>query len=162
LLLTLAIAWGSLAAVLSAGWTPKLGLDLQGGFSVVLTAPEGTDTQVLDKAVEIMRNRIATLGSVQEPEISVQGSRSILVQLQHRRLRAGEVQVVHPALQPRHHLGGQGRLAYARDAVDDHDPGRGRGDVVVERLQLLDAPHELPGLGLANPQCRSSAEAPAE
>ena len=81
LVVTLAIAWGSLAAVLSAGWTPKLGLDLQGGFSVVLTAPEGTDAQVLDKAVEIMRDRIATLGSVQEPEISVQGSRSILVQL---------------------------------------------------------------------------------
>jgi preprotein translocase subunit SecD len=81
LVVTLAIAWGSLSAVLSVGWTPKLGLDLQGGFSVVLTAPEGTDTQVLDKAVEIMRNRIATLGSVQEPEISVQGSRSILVQL---------------------------------------------------------------------------------
>lgn len=81
LILTLVVAWGSLAAVLSAGWTPKLGLDLQGGFSVVLTAPEGTDTQVLDKAVEIMRDRIATLGSVQEPEISVQGSRSILVQL---------------------------------------------------------------------------------
>jgi preprotein translocase subunit SecD len=81
LAVTLAIAWGSLAGVLSAGWTPKLGLDLQGGFSVVLTAPEGTDAQVLDKAVEIMRDRIATLGSVQEPEISVQGSRSILVQL---------------------------------------------------------------------------------
>ena len=81
LVLTLVLAWGSLAASLAAGWTPKLGLDLQGGFSVVLTAPEGTDAQVLDKAVEIMRDRIATLGSVQEPEISVQGARSILVQL---------------------------------------------------------------------------------
>ncbi|MGD2052325.1 MAG: protein translocase subunit SecD [Acidimicrobiia bacterium] len=81
LLLTLTIAWGSLAGVLSAGWTPKLGLDLQGGFSMVLTAPAGTDSAVLDKAVEIMRQRIEGLGSVQEPEISVQGDRSIQVQL---------------------------------------------------------------------------------
>jgi preprotein translocase subunit SecD len=58
-----------------------LGLDLQGGFSVLLVAPEGTDQEVLDQAVEIMRQRIETLGQVQEPEISKQGDRSIVVQL---------------------------------------------------------------------------------
>ncbi len=81
LLVTLAVAWGSLASTLAVGWTPKLGLDLQGGFAVVLTTPEATDPEVLDKAVEIMRQRIENLGSVQEPEISVQGDSSILVQL---------------------------------------------------------------------------------
>ena len=81
MILTVVIAWGSLTAMLIAGLTPKLGLDLQGGFSVLLTAPEGTDAEVLDKAVEIMRDRIETLGAVQEPEISVQGDRSIQVQL---------------------------------------------------------------------------------
>jgi len=81
LLVTLAIAWGSLAAVLAAGWRPILGLDLQGGFSVVLVAPEGIDSRTLDQAVEIMRDRIEGLGSVQEPEITVQGERAILVQL---------------------------------------------------------------------------------
>jgi preprotein translocase subunit SecD len=81
LIVTVAIAWGSLAAVLAAGLRPKLGLDLQGGFSVVLVAPEGTDPQTLDQAVEIMRRRIENLGSVQEPEITVQGDRAILVQL---------------------------------------------------------------------------------
>jgi len=81
LLLSVAIAWGCLAGSLTAGWSPKLGLDLQGGFSVILTAPEGTDRDVLDKAVDIMRLRIANLGNVQEPEISVQGDRSISVQL---------------------------------------------------------------------------------
>lgn len=80
-LVTLGLAWGLLAAVLAVGWEPKLGLDLQGGFSVVLGAPEGTDSEVLDKAVEIMRDRISDLGSVQEPEISIQGDRNILVQL---------------------------------------------------------------------------------
>lgn len=81
LLITLAIAWGSLGTALGAGWEPKLGLDLQGGFSVVLTTPEQTGRDVLDQAVEIMRRRIENLGSVQEPEISVQGDRSIQVQL---------------------------------------------------------------------------------
>lgn len=81
LVITLAVAWGSLGAMLLAGWAPKLGLDLQGGFSVVLVGPEGTDPDTLDTAVEIMRRRIEGLGSVQEPEISVQGERSIVVQL---------------------------------------------------------------------------------
>ncbi|MDJ0954305.1 MAG: protein translocase subunit SecD [Acidimicrobiia bacterium] len=81
LILVLTLAWGSLAAMLAAGWEPKLGLDLQGGFSVVLAAPEGTDREVLDQAVETMRRRIESLGAVQEPEISVQGDRRILVQL---------------------------------------------------------------------------------
>jgi preprotein translocase subunit SecD len=81
LIATIAIAWGSLAGSLAGGWSPELGLDLQGGFSVVLTAPEGADREVLEKAVEIMRLRIETLGNVQEPEISVQGDRSISVQL---------------------------------------------------------------------------------
>jgi len=81
LILTLAIAWGSLGAALGVGWTPRLGLDLQGGFSVQLVAPEGTDGEVLNQAVEIMRRRIENLGQVQEPEISVQGDRAIVVQL---------------------------------------------------------------------------------
>jgi preprotein translocase subunit SecD len=74
-------SWLLLGGLIAAGDTPKLGLDLRGGFSVVLEAPEGTDAEVMDKAVEIMRQRIEGLGAVQEPEISVQGDNSILVQL---------------------------------------------------------------------------------
>ncbi len=81
LIITVTIAWGSMTALLLAGQEPILGLDLQGGFSVVLVAPEGTDEQTLNTAAKIMRSRIEGLGSVQEPEISVQGSRAILVQL---------------------------------------------------------------------------------
>lgn len=81
LILIVVIAWGSLGAMVASGWDPKLGLDLQGGFSVVLAAPEGTDQAVLDQAVITMRSRIESLGAVQEPEISVQGDRRILVQL---------------------------------------------------------------------------------
>ena len=60
---------------------PKLGLDLQGGVSVILTAEEGTDPELIEQAVEIMRTRISAFGEVQEPEISISGENSVLVQL---------------------------------------------------------------------------------
>ena len=80
-LITIAIAWAGLGAVIATDYTPVLGLDLQGGFEIILSAPEDSDEEVLDKAVEIMRSRIESLGNVQEPEISVTGSNSISVQL---------------------------------------------------------------------------------
>ncbi len=61
--------------------TPKLGLDLQGGISVLLTADDDSDEDLINQAVEIMRSRIEDFGDVQEPEISVTGSKSVLVQL---------------------------------------------------------------------------------
>lgn len=85
LILTLAIAWGSLAAMLAVGWAPKLGLDLQGGFAVTLVAPDGTDESTLNTAADIMRRRIENLGGVQEPEVAVVsgsgGEAAIVVQL---------------------------------------------------------------------------------
>ncbi len=80
LVLILGVAWGGIGAAVSAGFLPKLGLDLQGGISAILTAPEGTDTDLLEQAVSVMRNRIEASG-VQEPEISIEGDRNVLVQL---------------------------------------------------------------------------------
>lgn len=81
LIVTVAIAWGSLAAMLGVGWVPKLGLDLQGGFAITLVAPEGTDPATLEAAADIMRRRVENLGGVQEPEVAVVGDRAIVVQL---------------------------------------------------------------------------------
>jgi len=61
--------------------SPKLGLDLQGGISVLLTAEGSADEELIEQAVEIMRARIEDFGEVQEPEISITGSQSVLVQL---------------------------------------------------------------------------------
>ncbi|MGH9052075.1 MAG: protein translocase subunit SecD [Acidimicrobiia bacterium] len=77
----LLVAFGGLAAVIALGLLPRLGLDLRGGASVILTAPEGTDAEVLEKAVDIMRSRIEGLGGVQEPEIAIAGDRNVIVQL---------------------------------------------------------------------------------
>jgi preprotein translocase subunit SecD len=58
---------------------PLLGLDLQGGVSVVLQPTEPVDNEQLDQSIEIIRRRIDSLG-VAEPEITRQGD-TILVQI---------------------------------------------------------------------------------
>ncbi|MFN2544971.1 MAG: protein translocase subunit SecD [Actinomycetota bacterium] len=62
------------------GVKPNLGLDLQGGISVVLEAPAGTPANVLDLAVENIRARVDATG-VSEAAISVVGNRDIQVEV---------------------------------------------------------------------------------
>ncbi len=71
---------GILGVTLATGLGPRLGLDLRGGLRVILTAPDGTRSDVLDKTVEVLRNRVDKAG-VAEPEISREGSTNILIQL---------------------------------------------------------------------------------
>lgn len=69
----------ALTGVLVAGWSPLLGLDLEGGVSVVLQPKNDVDSGVLDQSIGIIRNRVDALG-VAEPEITRQGD-SIIVSL---------------------------------------------------------------------------------
>ena len=71
---------GLMGTILVSGMKPKLGLDLQGGLSVVLTAPSGTPSGKVDEAVNILRNRIDRAG-VGEPAISREGSNNILIEI---------------------------------------------------------------------------------
>ena len=69
---------------IASGNEPLLGLDLQGGASVVLEPeplPDGQEIteEMLDQAVDIIRNRVDGLG-VREPEVTRQGE-TILVQI---------------------------------------------------------------------------------
>ncbi|KAA0236323.1 MAG: hypothetical protein JJLCMIEE_00086 [Acidimicrobiales bacterium] len=81
----LAVAIGLLVWNFIKGNEPQLGLDLQGGVSVVLQpvedgeVVEDVDSDLIDQSIEIIRNRIDAFG-VAEPEISSQGS-TVLVQL---------------------------------------------------------------------------------
>ncbi len=67
------IVVGALIATLLSGNTPVLGLDLQGGMSVVLEPVGKYKPQALDVAVDMIRNRVDSLG-VAEPEITRQGN----------------------------------------------------------------------------------------
>jgi len=81
LLVVLAIAWGGLAAAVASGLTPKLGLDLQGGTEVILSAEEGTTGEAIEVAIDIMTRRIEGFGNVQEPTIQQSGDEIVVVQL---------------------------------------------------------------------------------
>jgi preprotein translocase subunit SecD len=69
---------GSVAAYV-ANIRPVLGLDLEGGVSVVLQAPSGTPKPVMERALENIRNRVDAFG-VGEPLLFLSGN-TIEVQL---------------------------------------------------------------------------------
>ena len=52
---------------------PVLGLDLEGGLAVILSAPEGTDQGTMNQALENIRNRVDAFG-VGEPDIFLSGN----------------------------------------------------------------------------------------
>lgn len=79
LILIVVIAFGAFAATLLAKNAPTLGLDLQGGISLVLAPDKKVDDGVLKQSIAIIRNRVDALG-VGEPEINQQGD-NIIVQL---------------------------------------------------------------------------------
>ena len=79
LIFIVVVALGALTATMAAGNEPELGLDLQGGTSVVLEPKRNVSTDVLEQSIEIIRSRVDALG-VAEPDISRLGS-NIIVQL---------------------------------------------------------------------------------
>ena len=79
LLIVLVVAASALIYTLVAGNKPLLGLDLQGGVSVVLKPVQQVDNDTIDQAIGIIRQRIDAIG-VAEPEITRQGS-NILIQI---------------------------------------------------------------------------------
>jgi preprotein translocase subunit SecD len=68
----LALTAASIAAFV-AGTKPVLGLDLEGGVSVILSAPDGTNQDVMNQALENIRNRIDAFGTA-EPILYVTGN----------------------------------------------------------------------------------------
>lgn len=79
LILLVAISVVALMYSLWAGNRPLLGLDLQGGVSVVLKPTGEYQDDAIDQAIVIIRQRVDSLG-VAEPEITRQGD-NILIQI---------------------------------------------------------------------------------
>jgi preprotein translocase subunit SecD len=71
---------GAAVGYLTSSLKPLLGLDLVGGVSVILSGPTGTPKDVMENALERIRDRVDALG-VAEPDISLIGSNLIQVQL---------------------------------------------------------------------------------
>ncbi len=78
----LAIAFG-LVAILGT-WTPKLGLDLQGGTRITLVATgDGVTESSLNEAAGIIDDRVNGSG-VSEAEVTTQGNRFVVVEIPGR------------------------------------------------------------------------------
>ncbi|MDA8196592.1 MAG: protein translocase subunit SecD [Actinomycetota bacterium] len=78
-LATVVISLGAFFAVLALNYKPVLGLDLQGGLSVVYAPAHPVSQATLNETISIISNRVNGLG-VAEPNISAQGH-NIVVQL---------------------------------------------------------------------------------
>jgi preprotein translocase subunit SecD len=74
----LAVAFGLVALV--GTWKPALGLDLQGGTQITLTAKGSVSKSNLDEAANIIDQRVNGSG-VTEASVTTQGSNQIVVQI---------------------------------------------------------------------------------
>jgi preprotein translocase subunit SecD len=74
------ISVGSFAAVFVAQWTPRLGLDLAGGLSVVYQTSRSVSPSELQETVTILDNRVNGLG-VSGAEVSTAGNNEISVSI---------------------------------------------------------------------------------
>ncbi|MDQ1479070.1 MAG: preprotein translocase subunit SecD [Actinomycetota bacterium] len=77
LLLTVVVILTAFFATIFGSSRPVLGLDLQGGTSIVLAPVKGSDLSTLDTAVAIIRARVDGLG-IAEPNVSRQGNNIVI------------------------------------------------------------------------------------
>jgi preprotein translocase subunit SecD len=76
---TVIVIVGTFVATLFSSNRPVLGLDLQGGISIVLFPVKGSDLSALNTATSVIRNRVDGLG-IAEPDVQRQGD-TIVVNL---------------------------------------------------------------------------------
>jgi preprotein translocase subunit SecD len=79
LIVTVVFIVGTFVGTVLSDSRPVLGLDLQGGVSIVLFPVEGSDLSALNTAVDVIRNRVDGLG-IAEPDVQRQGN-TIVVNL---------------------------------------------------------------------------------
>ena len=77
LVFTLVLSFGSLLATLAAGWSPKLGLDLAGGLSVIYKPVHHASQADLQEVTSILSNRVDGLG-VSGAQVYLQGSNVVV------------------------------------------------------------------------------------
>ena len=133
----------------ATGTTPTLGLDLQGGFSVVLQAKpvngQLPSEEAVEKAKDIIRERVDGLG-VAEPDITRQG-RTVVVQLPGVRNREKAESVVGctARLEFRPVLAVAGLPGAGEVPLDPEiDPAVPEGDVTVPAGPDTTVPTETP------------------
>jgi preprotein translocase subunit SecD len=118
--LTVGVIVGAFVYTLAGSNRPVLGLDLQGGTSIVLAPVKGSDLSTLDTAVAIIRARVDGLG-IAEPSVSRQGN-NIVIDLPGVKNAAEADQLVGKTAELRFRLV-QGTIPYSSGAVTTTVPG---------------------------------------
>jgi len=150
LIAILSLAVLALGATFASGDSPKLGLDLQGGASVVLAPAKNQSavaTSSLDQAVNIIRRRVNGLG-VSEASVSRQGN-NILVQLPGVKDQTAALKLV-----------GQTAQLSFRHVLQTVGAG-GTYDPVTGTLVTTPAPTVVPATTTTAPASTSTTTAPA-
>jgi len=80
LLSVVAVAVIALGACLAAGWSPKLGLDLDGGLAVTYQTHTAVNSAQLDTIQTILNNRVSA-GGASGATVSTQGKNQVSVQI---------------------------------------------------------------------------------
>ncbi len=80
LLVVLAVLLAVYLPIFIGRYSPRLGLDLQGGINITLQAVGPADSSTMEKAAEIIRRRVNALG-LTEPVVAAEGSNRVLVQV---------------------------------------------------------------------------------
>ena len=76
-LLTTIACFGMLGLAVGLGWSPHLGLDLEGGLSVVYVPAHPVKKATLQNVANIMTDRVDALG-VSQPNITTQGNQVVV------------------------------------------------------------------------------------
>ncbi len=80
LLAAVAVGVALLGATLGAGWSPKLGLDLDGGLAVTYQTARPVNSGQLSTIVNIMNNRVDALGAT-GATVASQGKNQVAVSI---------------------------------------------------------------------------------
>lgn len=129
------------------GYRPILGLDLEGGVSVILSAPPGTPSDVMEQALENIRNRVDAFGAA-EPLLFVSGN---TIEVQIPGLARGTIQ---ETPKDQYCLIGEGQQSYG--CFPTEQEAQTAYDAVAVKPIVTSAC--LTGLG-DNPPCFSSKDA---
>jgi preprotein translocase subunit SecD len=139
----LAVAYALVALV--GTWKPALGLDLEGGTQITLTASGSVTKDNLNQAANIINDRVNGSG-VSEAEVTTQGSNEIVVQVPGKE-KSGLVQTVLRQARLRFRL-----VAQVNPTATPQSPNPSSSA----------APSPSPGVGVTLPPATGSTKSPAD
>ncbi|WP_109508844.1 protein translocase subunit SecD [Nocardioides speluncae] len=147
--LAMAVLFGLVA--LAGAWKPKLGLDLQGGTRITLTAKGDVESASLEEAAGIIDQRVNGSG-VAEAEVTTQGSKYINVEIPGKS-RRDLVATVERQAQLRFRLVGASSLSGSTGDPTQQIPGSGVLSPEQEQPPANEQPEQEPS-GTATPKSR--------